>query len=70
MRRTRVAAALAALVVGTGLLAACSDDEPSHACEAVGAELDWATPSRDDDERQEDQLGGHVLIVGTFWLPW
>ena len=60
MRRTRVAAALAALVVSTGLLAACSNDEPSHACEAVGAELDWATPSRDDDERFE--------LTGPGWI--
>ena len=39
---------------------ATGNDGPAQPCEAVGAELDWATPSRDDDERFE--------LTGPGWI--
>ncbi|MCW4602888.1 DUF4185 domain-containing protein [Janibacter indicus] len=60
MRRTRAIAALVALAVGGGLLAACTDDGPEPACEALTADFDWATPSPGDDARFE--------LLGPGWI--
>ncbi|WP_068422112.1 DUF4185 domain-containing protein [Janibacter terrae] len=60
MRRTGVTAGLVALALGGGMLAACTDEAPGAGCDAMTAEFDWATPSREDDRRFE--------LTGPGWV--
>lgn len=62
MRATRPAALVGALVLGTSLLLGCSDDDDGgrSGCAAVDTDFDWASPSREDDERFE--------LTGPGWI--
>lgn len=62
MRATRPAAAvLGALVLAPALLAGCIDEGEKRAeCNAVETDFDFASPSREDDERFE--------VTGPGWL--
>lgn len=64
MRATRTAAVLGTLALGSALLIGCTDDgeRRTNGCEAVEADFDFASPSREDDERF--QLDGPGWIGG------
>ena len=61
MRPTRPAALLGALALGAALLGGCIEDgEPESGCRATGTDFEWASPSREDDERFE--------LTGPGWV--
>ncbi len=62
MRATRPAAVLAVLVLGSSVLIGCSDDGDGRSadCSAVQTDFDFASPSREDDQRFE--------VDGPGWL--
>ncbi len=61
MRRRRWTALTGVLTIGAGLLVGCTDPPSEQgACEAVTADFDWASPSREDDERFE--------LTGPGWI--
>ena len=68
MRATRTAAVLGSLVLGSALLLGCTDDGDgrSDGCEAVDADFDFASPSREDDERFELDGPGWVGGDSTY----